>query len=132
MRYYETLYIVNPHLGDDEYKDTVTKFNNIVEKNKGVIIKVEEWGKKTLAYPIKKFRKGYYVLMQYCAGPDFHSGLKRDFKLDERILKYQTIKLSDAADPDALKRELEGDPVEEEPASDGDAQSGAESGEGDK
>jgi len=107
MRYYETLYLINPNLADEDYSDVVTKFNDLVEKNKGVIVKVDEWGKKTLAYEIKKFDKGYYVLLSYCGDPDLITVLKREFKLDERIIKYQIIKLSDSADPDALKQQSE-------------------------
>ncbi|MBW1798573.1 MAG: 30S ribosomal protein S6 [Deltaproteobacteria bacterium] len=107
MRYYETLYLINPNLADEDTIDVVTKFNDLVEKNKGVIVKVDEWGKKTLAYAVKKFDKGYYVLLSYCAEPDLITVLKREFKLDERILKYQTVKLSDSADPEALKQKSE-------------------------
>jgi len=132
MNYYETLYLVNPNLGDDGYTDTVTKFNNIVEKNKAVIIKIDEWGKKSLAYPVKKFTKGYYVLIQYCAEPDIHLELKREFRLDERVLKYQTIKLSDNADPEALKQTTEGDRTAAEEASEKNTQPGAQSQEEEK
>ena len=107
MRYYETLYIINPNLADEGYEDVVTKFNGIVEKNNGVMIKVDEWGKKNLAYEVKKFDKGCYVLLQYCGESHIVAELKREFKLDERVIKYQTIKLSDTADPEALKSELE-------------------------
>jgi small subunit ribosomal protein S6 len=107
MRYYETLYLINPNLADDEYSDVVTKFKDFVEKNKGVIVKVDEWGKKTLAYAVKKFDKGYYVLLSYCGEPDLIALLKREFKLDERIIKYQTVKLSDSEDPEALKQKSE-------------------------
>ena len=107
MKYYETLYIINPNLADDDYVNVVTKFNSLVEKNNGVVIKADEWGKKSMAYEIKKFDKGYYVLLQYCGEPGITAELKRDFKLDERIIKYQTIKLSDHADPEALKAKIE-------------------------
>jgi small subunit ribosomal protein S6 len=107
MRYYETLYIINPNLADEDYREVVTKFNNLVEKNKGVLIKVDEWGKKTLAYSIKKFDKGYYVLMQYCGDSGITGELGNDLKLDDKILKFQTIKLSDNEDPDALKAAIE-------------------------
>ncbi len=99
MRYYETLYIVNPNLADEDREDVVAKFNGLIEKNKGVVIKVDEWGKKNLAYEVKKFDKGYYVLAQYCGESQIIAELKREFKLDERVIKYQTIKLSDSADP---------------------------------
>ena len=106
MRYYETLYLINPNLSDDDYSNVVTKFSDFVEKNKGVIVKVDEWGKKTLAYEVKKFDKGYYVVLSYCGEPDLIALLKREFKLDERIIKYQTVKLSDNEDPETLKQQL--------------------------
>jgi len=109
MRYYETLYIVNPDLADDDYRDVVTKFSTVVEKEKGVVTKVEEWGKRTLAYEVKKFDKGSYVLLQYCGEPNIIEQLKREMGLDDRVLKYQTIKLSDHADPEALKAAGEAD-----------------------
>ncbi|MFO7737060.1 MAG: 30S ribosomal protein S6 [Desulfatiglandaceae bacterium] len=107
MRLYETLYLVNPDLADEDYRGVVDKFNTLIEKNNGVLIKVDEWGKKFLAYDVKKFDKGFYVLLNYCGEPNLISELRRDFKLDDRILKYQTIKLSDKADPEALKAKTE-------------------------
>jgi small subunit ribosomal protein S6 len=107
MKYYETLYLINPNLADEDYEDVVSKFNNVIEKNEGIFIKVDEWGKKTLAYKIKKFDKGYYVLLRYCGNSGITAELKRVLKLDERVLKYQTVKLSDNADPDALKAKIE-------------------------
>ena len=105
MRYYETLYIINPGLPEDGYREVVTKFTDLVKKNKGVVTKVDEWGMKTLAYAIKKFNRGSYVLLQYCGEPGITAELKREMSLDDRLLKYQTIKLSDNADPEALKAE---------------------------
>ncbi len=105
MRYYETLYLINPNLADEDYREVVTKFSSLIESNKGQIIKVDEWGKKALAYAVENFDKGYYVLLRYCGDPDILTTLKRDLKLDDRILKYQTIKLEDDVDLDALLKE---------------------------
>ncbi|MFH1243626.1 MAG: 30S ribosomal protein S6 [Pseudomonadota bacterium] len=107
MRYYETLYIINPDLADEDYREVVAKFAGIVEKNNGVVTRVHEWGKKALAYDVKKHDKGYYVLLRYCGDSGITDELKRDLKLDDRILKYQTIKLSDHADPEAIKAKAE-------------------------
>ncbi|MCD6294736.1 MAG: 30S ribosomal protein S6 [Deltaproteobacteria bacterium] len=103
MRYYETLYIINPSLAEEDYRAVVAKFTDAVEKNKGVVTKVDEWGKKTLAYDIKKFDKGFYVLLQYCGEAGLTAELKRELGLDDRVLKYQTIKLSDDADLEKLR-----------------------------
>jgi len=137
MRYYETLFLLNPNLADEDYKALVDKFLGLVEKHKGVLINVDEWGKKPLAYDVKKFNRGYYVLMRYCGGSQIVSELNREFRLDERVLKYQSVKLSDQADPEALKREAdkaggEAREEEEKPAAGGDSEQtmeGREAGE---
>jgi small subunit ribosomal protein S6 len=102
MRHYETLYIVNPELDDENYKAVVDKFRDLIEKEKGIIVKLEEWGKQRLAYLVKKFDQGAYVLVDYCGAPGVTAELERDLKLDDRILKYQTVKLADEVDPQAL------------------------------
>lgn len=102
MRHYETVYIVNPNLADEEYKEAVKKFNSLVEKKKGIIIKVQEWGKQRLAYEVKKFDKGSYVMMDYCGETEITAELERDLKLDDRVLMCQTIKLANKVDPQEL------------------------------
>ena len=102
MKHYETIFIANPNLGDEEYGDILTKFRDSIEKLKGVIIRTEEWGKQKLAYQLKKFDNGFYVLVEYCGEPGMTGELERNLKLDERVLKYQTVKLADKADPEAL------------------------------
>jgi small subunit ribosomal protein S6 len=102
MKHYETIFISNPNLGDEEYGGILTNFRDSIEKSKGVIIKTEEWGKQKLAYQLKKFDNGFYVLMEYCGEPGITAELERRLKLDERVLKYQTVKLADNADPEAL------------------------------
>ena len=107
MRHYETLYIVNPELEEENYKAVVDKFRDLIEKEKGVIVKLEEWGKQRLAYLVKKFDQGSYVLMDYCGGSGITAELERDLKLDDRILKYQTVKLADDVEPQALVQKEE-------------------------
>ena len=102
MRHYETIYIVNPNLADEEYKEAVKKFNSLVEKKKGIIVKVQEWGKQRLAYEVKKFDKGSYVMMDYCGETEITAELERDLKLDDRVLMCQTIKLANKVDPQEL------------------------------
>jgi small subunit ribosomal protein S6 len=102
MRHYETLYIISPELGDEDYKAVVDKHKNLIEKEKGVIVKLEEWGKRKLAYQLKKFDQGFYVLMDYCGETGLTDEIARALKLDDRVLKYQTIKLGDNANPEEL------------------------------
>lgn len=105
MRYYETLYAIRPDLEEEEYRKVVEKFTGIIEKNKGVLVKLDEWGKRKFAYLVKKFDEGYYVLMNYCGSGELPSLLERDLRLDERVLKYITIKLKDKVNSDELLRD---------------------------
>jgi small subunit ribosomal protein S6 len=107
MRHYETLYIVNPELDDENYRAVVDKFRDLIEKENGVVVKLEEWGKQRLAYLVKKFDQGAYVRIDYCGGSNITAELERDLKLDDRVLKYQTVKLADDVDPQALLQKEE-------------------------
>jgi len=107
MKHYETIFIITPNLGDEEYGETLSKFRDLIDKSNSVIVKVDEWGKQKLAYALKKFDSGFYVLVDYCGDPELIVELERGLKLDERILKYQTVKLADKADPEALIREAQ-------------------------
>ena len=89
-------------LSDEDYKAVLDKFSNLIEKLKGVMIKVEEWGKQKLAYKVKKFDKGSYVLFDYCGESGLTAEFGRDLKLDDRVIKFQTVKLADTVDPEEL------------------------------
>ena len=102
MRHYEIIYIINPNQSDDEFNEIVEKFNNLITAQKGIIIKTQKWGKQRLAYTVKKFNNGFYVLVDFCANPGVTTELERNLNLDDRILKYQTVKLADKADPQEL------------------------------
>jgi small subunit ribosomal protein S6 len=104
MRHYETIFIVHPNLNDEECKEVIRKFGGLLERYKGVLVKVEEWGNQRLAYRVKKSDRGHFILMSYCAEPGLIPELERDMKLDDRILKYQSVKISDHADPNELIR----------------------------
>lgn len=104
MRHYETIYIINPNLADDNYKSVIAKFNEIIERHKGIILEVQEWGTQRMAYDVRKFDKGSYVLVEFCADAGLTSDFERDLKLDDRILLFQTVKLADSADPQELLR----------------------------
>ncbi len=103
MRYYESLYLIRPDLEAEVYKSVIEKYNKIIEDNNGVIIKVDEWGKKALAYEVSKFKEGFYVLVKFCGGPELPERLLRDFRLDERVLKFIVVKLKDRVNPQELK-----------------------------
>jgi len=102
MRHYEIIYIINPNQSDDEFNEIIEKFNNLIVAQKGIIIKTQKWGKQRLAYTVKKFNNGFYVLVDFCANPGVTAELERMFNLDDRIIKFQTVKLAEKADPQEL------------------------------
>ncbi len=108
MNHYETIYIVNPTLDDDSLKEAIDKFSDLIKKLKGSIVKVNEWGKRKLAYDVKRFDKGAYVVLDFCALPKMVTELERNLKLDDRILKYITVKIDENIDPkDLVSKEKE-------------------------
>jgi small subunit ribosomal protein S6 len=117
MRQYETIYIVNPNLDADSLKEVVTKFSDLIKKLKGYIVNVNEWGKRRLAYEVKKFDRGYYVVLNFCGLPGVVQELERNLDLDDRVLKYLTVKMGEDVDPEDLisKRQEREDKTEESP-----------------
>ncbi len=104
MRRYETLFIVDPELTNDGLKEVAEKLTNIILSDKGHVIKYDEWGKRKLAYPVKKHDYGYYILLDYCGPSDIVNELERNMRIDERVLKYITVKLSDAFTQEELDK----------------------------
>ncbi len=104
IRYYETLYLIRPDLEPEAYKSVVEKYNRIIEDNDGVIEKVEEWGKRDLAYEVQKFKNGFYVLVRFYGGPELPDILHRNFRIDENVLKFIVIKLKDKVKPEELQQ----------------------------
>ena len=98
MRHYETTYILRPNLGEDQFTEIIERTNAIVTGDNGSIIDVDRWGIKTLAYEIKKETQGYYVYMNYAAHGTTVSEIERIFRIDDRLLRYLTIKLADSID----------------------------------
>lgn len=92
MRKYETIYILNPQLDEENIKGLVEKFKDIIETNKGTITKLEEWGHRKLAYTVKNLNEGYYVLMNFEAEPATVASLERIYKITDGVVKYLIVK----------------------------------------
>lgn len=87
MNKYEALYIIKPDLEAEANKAVIDKFAAIVTDNGGVVEKIDEWGKKKLAYPINYIEEGYYVLMNFEAAPSVPAELVRVFGITEDIMR---------------------------------------------
>lgn len=91
MRTYETIFIVNPQIVGDEYTAVVDKFKGVLTDQAAEILKVDEWGTKRLAYPVKKHEQGTYVLVNFNAENVVIKEFERRMRLDDAIIKFQTL-----------------------------------------
>ncbi|MCL6642107.1 MAG: 30S ribosomal protein S6 [Candidatus Bipolaricaulota bacterium] len=91
-RSYELLYIVRPDLPKAALEEAITKFQKAVHEGGGHVLKIDEWGLRTLAYQIKHLDKGYYVFMEFQGTPDQVRKLEERLKLDEHVLRYQVVR----------------------------------------
>ena len=116
MKPYELLLIITPDHDDNEAEALTNQVKSIIE-NGGTLLKVDPWGKKRLAYPIRKRSEGYYVLYIFESAPSFVAELNQSLYVIEAILRYMVVQYED--DIEKLKAELAGETVEgEKPTSD--------------
>ena len=91
MNSYETLFVVNPNLSEEDTKAVIDKFTAIIGEN-GSVTEVKEWGKRRLAYPINYINEGYYVLVDFEAAAELPAELERRFRIDENILRSIVVR----------------------------------------
>jgi small subunit ribosomal protein S6 len=101
MRKYECFFIIDADLPDDAIAVVDDKIKAIVGGNGGTVLDYVPWGKKKLAYPVKKRTRGHYVLMEFAGDSGLVAELERNMRLDERVLKFITVMLEDRFDPQA-------------------------------
>ena len=91
VRQYETTFIVDAHLPTEKIDESIDKFLSFIEKKGGKIHHVDRWGKRRLAYEIRKKQYGYYVYLRFESEGEFIKVLEREYKLDDSILRYLTV-----------------------------------------
>jgi small subunit ribosomal protein S6 len=101
MRKYECFFIIDADLPDDAIAVVDDKIKAVVDGNGGTVLDYVPWGKKKLAYPVKKRTRGHYVLMEFAGESGLVAELERNMRLDERVLKFITVLLEDRFDPQA-------------------------------
>lgn len=91
MNKYESIFIIDSDIGEENIKALVEKFKNLLETS-AQLESIDEWGKRKLAYTIADKNEGYYVLVNFSAEPDFPRELERIYKITDGIIKYMVIK----------------------------------------
>jgi small subunit ribosomal protein S6 len=95
LRTYELLYIIKPVLEAEQITATVEKFADLVKNNRGEIIKLDQWGKRRLAYEVQDYREGFYVQMQFKAEPALASEVERILKISDNTIKYLITRIGE-------------------------------------
>jgi len=99
---YETIYILRSDVDADTADRVQARVVEVVDRGKGKLVKVEAWGRRKLAYPVKKQRRGVYVYVKYVGAGGLVQELERNLKLQDAVLKFQTVTLREQVDMAAL------------------------------
>jgi small subunit ribosomal protein S6 len=99
---YETIYVLRPDIDADTADKVQARVNEVVLREQGKLVKVEGWGRRKLAYPVAKHRKGVYVYVKYVGKGGLVGELERNLKLHDAVLKFQTVLTQELVDPEQI------------------------------
>jgi small subunit ribosomal protein S6 len=112
MRKYETIIILQPDLGEDDIKIVTTKVQDVITSFKGELHRMDDWGVRKLSYSIRKCARGRYYYVRYDGVANMIAELERRIRLDEKVLRYQTVNITD--EPEKIVPEKKAPAVESE------------------
>lgn len=95
MRKYESIFILDPDLEEGVAQTAIEKIKGIITQGNGEILKVEDWGKRKLAYEVKKKSKGHYLLIHFSGTPALLSELERNYRVMDAVIKFQSVRLDE-------------------------------------
>jgi small subunit ribosomal protein S6 len=102
VREYETIYILRPDVTREGQERVATRMTEVLGREKARLTSIENWGRRPLAYPVKKKKRGVYVCLKYLGGGGLVSELERNLGVLDEVVKYQTIQLRDDVDAAAV------------------------------
>ena len=94
LRDYELLLVISPEVAEEELEATIDNVSQFITGKGGIISGIERWGKRRLAYPIRHFVEGSYVLTRFKLKPAFGKELGANLRISEEVLRHLLIKLS--------------------------------------
>ena len=106
MRRYETIVIVDPDIGEEQRTPVFDRIRELVPQKGGLVVELDEWGARKMAYEVKKKKRGYYLRVDYCGTGDLVNEMERQFRIDDRVLKYMTILLEEDVDMEGIQEKL--------------------------
>ena len=112
LREYETIYILRPDTVSEKIVEINARVKGIIEDGDGKILKVDNWGRRRLAYEIKKELKGIYLYWQYLGSPEIVAELERNMRMLDPVIRYMTVRNETDVDPQAVSTELDDEAFE--------------------
>ena len=106
-REYETIYILRPNTPNEGVAEVNTRIKGVIEGMGGKVIKVDNWGKRRLAYEVAKERKGIYLYWLYLAQPGVVEETERNLRMLDSVIRYLTVKVDDNIDVGARPSEID-------------------------
>lgn len=103
MRPYEIIFILDPGVSEEAVEGEIGRVRDLVGREGGEIVEVQKWGKKRLAYVIRKRREGYYVLLRVQCEPKAIPEVERHFKISDLVLKYLSVRVEEPRRPAKVK-----------------------------
>ena len=94
MNKYESVVIINPNVDEEGIKGLVKKFTDLINTD-GKVEKVDELGKKKLAYEVQKNKEGYYAVFYFEANPNLITELERNYRITDEVIKFMTIRVEE-------------------------------------
>jgi small subunit ribosomal protein S6 len=128
MRRYETIVIVDPDVPEENRQALVDRIGEIISARGGLLVYVDEWGSRKLAYELRKKNRGHYFRIDYCGDGPLVAEMERSFRIDERVLKFMTVLLNKDVDEAAVQAEMTAgeDMAEAEAETEAEAEANAE------
>ena len=94
LRDYELILVISPEVAEEEFEAAIDSVSRFITGKGGVISDTERWGKRKLAYPIRHFMEGSYVLTRFKLKPEFGRELEANLQISEEVLRHLLVKLS--------------------------------------
>jgi small subunit ribosomal protein S6 len=99
-REYETIFILDPECPADVTDQIATRLRDVIARLEGKLLRAENWGRRRLAYPVRKHNKGIYIYLKYLGYSDMVAELERNLRMIERVIKHMTIKIEEDVNPE--------------------------------
>jgi small subunit ribosomal protein S6 len=106
MNRYETIFILDPDVPETERGPFLDRMRGLISEQGGFVAGLEEWGVKKLAYEVKKKQRGYYVRADYCGTGPLVGEMERQFRIDDKVLRFMTVQIAAHVSIENIKEEL--------------------------